>query len=408
MSMTDVREAFNEALLILLRRFISFYFLIKSLRVVYIDKDKIYTFGGIRLRIVAETDGRTIYLYREWLNQDERNRILTLIHELLHVMLLHPFRKMEMVKEKVVKGYRRELLEILANMAIDAKVNFYMTKLGIKVDLPNYFSKHELEKLSAEDLFEKLIEHNPKEIIPPDLLKPTSDFDGIVLNEGKEDLMTVDTVDDLRDKLEKIVAESLIAAKTAGKLSGFEEWILNQLLKSRIHWTILLRRTVAGSLAKNYVQTWTKLNRKSQYFPGYKKITKPLIWCFVDVSGSITYEEFRQFMSEILKASKESGGVILVLWDTEVKDERKIRRLNDLVGVRFKHGGGTTFAPVIAKYVRRIKPHDVMICLTDGMWFDFDNASKLVKQVRATSKILVYTYKDVPGFDVKIKLDVSK
>lgn len=392
-----LRDAFNDVLLILLRKFTSLYFLLKSVRVVYLNKEKTFSYGRMRFKIVAETDGRTIYLYPEWMKLDERNRLIVLIHELLHLMLLHPFRKLEMVRGEKHKG-----LEILANMAIDAKVDYYITKFGIDVNLPDYFSKDEIEKLSAEELFEKLVENHPENISPPDLLEPLSNFEGEILNEGKK-IIEANSLDELENELGKIVTESLIAAKTAGKLSGFEEWILSLLLESRLNWTVLLRRAVASSLAKSYVQTWSKLNRKSKHFPGYKRITRPHTWCFVDVSGSISYEEFKQFMSEVLKVSRESE-VTLILWDTEIKDERRVGSLKDLLSVKFKHGGGTTFSPVITHYIQRIKTHDVMVCLSDGVWFDTDEATKLIKRIKA-SKILVYTSKNVSGFDVNIKID---
>ncbi|HID43840.1 MAG TPA: hypothetical protein EYP30_08755 [Archaeoglobaceae archaeon] len=392
-----LRDAFNDALLILLRKFTSLYFLLKSVRVVYLNKEKTFSYGRMKFKIVAETDGRTIYLYPEWLNLDERNRLIVLIHELLHIMLLHPFRKLEMIKGKK----HRNLFGILANMAIDAKVDYYIKKLGIDVDLPDYFSKDEIERLSAEELFEKLVENHPENISPPDLLEPLSNFEGEVLNEGKK-IIEANSLDELENELGKIVTESLIAAKTAGKLSGFEEWILNLLLESRLNWTVLLRRAVASSLAKSYVQTWSKLNRKSKHFPGYKRITRPHTWCFVDVSGSISYEEFKQFMSEVLKVSRDSE-VILVLWDTEVRDERMIRGSKDLTGIKFKRGGGTTFFPIITRYMQRIRAHDVVVCLSDGVWYDADEASKVIKKVRA-SKILVYTSRTVPGFNVGIEI----
>lgn len=389
-----VDELFRDCLVILARRFPTLYFLLKQLRVVYEDDQGL-----------AETDGRVIRLYRGWIEQDEIGRVVTLIHELIHVLLKHPFRKVEMVNRKLSEGYNPTTLEVLANVAMDAKVNFYIRSLGIGYELCFYgFSLNELKRLSVEELFELLLNRRITGF-SCDLAKPGSlKMDGLILNEGKKDLINA-PLESLEEKLDRVIAESLIAAKTAGyRLTGFEEWVLNSLLKSGISWRILLRQTIMDGIAKTFMQTWVRISRKMKDFPGYRQISKPHIWCFVDVSGSVSYEEFRIFMSEVLRASKESSGVTLITWDVGVKDVRRVKSIRDIVGIRFKRGGGTRFAPVISEFKDRIKVTDVLICLTDGCWADAEKAVPLIKRVKAIKKILVTTYKDVEGFDTVIRI----
>lgn len=389
-----VDEIFRDCLAILARRFPTLYFLLRQLRVVYKDDQGL-----------AETDGRVIRLYRGWMEQDEIGRIVTLIHELIHVLLKHPFRKVEMVSRKLSEGYNPKVLDVLANVAMDAKVNFYIRSLGIKYELCFYsFNLNELKKLSVEELFELLL--NRKMVgFPCDLVKPGSlGMDGLILNEGKRDLIDA-SPEILEDILDRVIAESLIAAKTAGhRLTGFEEWILNDLFRSGVSWRCLLRQTITDGIAKTFMQTWIRISRKSKDFPGYRQISKPHIWCFVDVSGSVSYEEFKLFMSEVLRASKESSGVTLVTWDVRVKDVKRVRSFRDVIGVRFRRGGGTRFAPVISEFRDRIKATDVLVCLTDGCWADVEMAVPLIRKVRAIRKILVTTYRDVEGFDTVIRI----
>lgn len=56
---------FKECLLILARRFPTLYFLSKQLRVVYANVEKVVNVHGSSIRVLAETDGRSMYLYRD-------------------------------------------------------------------------------------------------------------------------------------------------------------------------------------------------------------------------------------------------------------------------------------------------------------------------------------------------------
>jgi len=400
---------FKECLLILARRFPTLYFLSKQLRVVYANVEKVVNVHGSSIRVLAETDGRSMYLYKDWAMQDEIGRVVTVIHELLHVLLEHPFRKVEMVREKSA-SYPIEILDAYANTAIDAKVNFYIKSLGVSSDLTFFgFRQDEVEKLSAEELFEKLLEKEAKAVaVACDLANPGSlgneVLNGQVLNEGKQELVKAPQ-EELKGRIEKVIVESLIAAKAAGyRLTNLEEWILNSLLESKVSWRSLLRQAITNGIAKTFMQTWLRVSRKIADFPGYRQISKPHVWCFVDVSGSISYKEFEQFMSEVLKASKESA-VTLVTWDVVVRDVRKVRRLKDVTGVKFKHGGGTVFAPIVSQFKQKIKATDVFVCLTDGCWADTKRAVSLIKQLKAVKKILVTTHTEIKGFDTVIKLE---
>jgi len=402
--LSDPFRAFEECTLIILRRFPSLYFVLKSLKVVYVNRSKTLDIHGIRGKVTAETDGRRITLYRDWLYLDDRERVVTLIHEILHAILLHPIRKREMVMKKIEEGFGpKAYLDLLANAAVDAKVYEFMDMMNIKTGGQRY------RGLSAEEIFEKLVEEAPKvgRVITDVYVKTIPDIaesyeEGLVLNRGRDELERASDYE-LEELIKRIALESVLIAKTAGmSLTAFDEWILDHMSPT-LNWKVLLRRIISLRIARNFVRTWTRVNRKSGDFPGYREIAKPVIWCFVDVSGSISYDEFRQFVGEVLRASKEAAKTVLVLWDTDVRGEIEIRRIEDTAGVRFKRGGGTTFRPVIEAYRKKIKPGDVVACLTDGLWKDKEEAYGILRDVRAM-KILVYTVKPVPGFDVKIRL----
>lgn len=83
--------------------------------------------------------------------------------------------------------------------------------------------------------------------------------------------------------------------------------MLEELLKPKINWKVLLRRFMQ-SLA-NFDYTWRKPRRRmlplgiympSVYSEGLSKVTFA-----IDTSGSITEKQFNQFMSEVYAVMKQ-------------------------------------------------------------------------------------------------------
>jgi len=226
------------------------------------------------------------------------------------------------------------------------------------------------------------------------------------LNEGKPELVNAQTLDELEKKLSEAIRSSLLSAKIAGAhLTSIEERILNELVKAKVNWRAMFRNAVLSYIRKCVVSSYRRPNRKIPYLPGFESIAKPKAWVFVDVSGSISEEEFEQFLSEVYHLSRNVSEVRLITWDTVVTGEYDIRNREELKKIRFKGGGGTTFAPVLRNYMKQIRNDDVFICLTDGYWFDMKEAENLLNRIKAF-KVLVTTGKIPGNFDKVVKIEV--
>jgi len=368
------------------------YFILKGISVYYDDR-----FGG-----TGYTDGRSIYLGKMWMGQEDVQCLVTLVHEIGHVKLLHPFRlkhESDLARIKVLQ------------LAMDLKVNYHIKQLGLrpKVEPEQFFNRDDLVKCSAEELADRLVNEGKVQIISVPLEAgmdcsgcsdngdgddSSKSYNGTMVQKGEKDLQTSDDVKDL-------VKQSLLAAKVAGQdLGALDKMILDKLLKSKVDWRAVLRRMLHNYLAKNAIGTWRKLNRKMRDFPGREMISKPRVWVFVDVSGSISEREFEQFISEIVRIMDFVEEVRVITWNVGVCEDRVIKKKSDVL-VNWEKGGGTMFKPVWDEYKNKMKRQDLMVVLTDGEWFDDEG---FMVKGGAGRKIMVTTHRGREGFEV-IKIE---
>jgi len=366
------------------------------------------------------------------------------MHELYHVLMKHPIR----MKSLLEIGYDYETILI----ACDAKTNYaILDTLSSRMDRSSFNQLQRL--LDTFGIPEELLETGSVEEIVLWLTdkgfgsggagSPTAGNDvkgaeatpqpsqgeeeedeesqggtqtfeefgaAQTLNEGSGELVNTKTLEELEQKLSKVIRDSLLSAKMAGtQLSGIEERILESLVKSKVDWRAMFRNYLQMYVKKNVIQTFKKANRRIRDLPGIQPISRPRAWVFVDVSGSINQQEYDQFMSEVVKLSSHVSETVLVTWDTKVTAEKKFKGkiTPDKVSVKFRGKGGTKFSPVISQYIKWIKPNDVVIVLTDGYWSDPNVAEDILKQIRAL-KILVTTVAEVPGFDKVVKIRVKE
>ena len=401
--MVDLNEIFRDILAYMPKVSLTLYHLLNQTTVKYIDKKKTLKIGNSEVIIPAETDGLEIRLYKDWLDMPLEQKVGTIIHELLHILLRHPIR----ARNIFVKHGYSTYTHYLVNIAMDAKVNHAINQMfgkTIKEEFRNLFTEEELKESSVEELAEKLLNKYGNSLVQ---IYISVDVLPINMNNEKEYSDSKDSKDNNRvtilnkgapkpkderveNELVKRITDSIIKAKIAGaSLSSIEERILKELLKPKVNWRLILKQSINDYIMKSVVSTWTKPNRKVEYYPGLKKISVPSVWCFIDVSGSISDEEFKQFMSEVAEITRHGGKVHVVTWDTEVTGYYIIKSKYKVINVKFKGGGGTKFTPAFEKFKDKIRHTDMIIILTDGYWHDKDLAIELLKPY--TNRLIICT-----------------
>ncbi len=247
-----------------------------------------------------------------------------------------------------------------------------------------------------------------KSIVLPDLIeKPKGDVTEIfkgnkefreMFKESMEEYEKNGNVSTL-EELSREVTNRLVATmlKLAGNLPGSLKRFVKPY-KHQMRWNQILKSVIARGNAKDW-RTWSVPNRRGlKYVPGYTK-RGAKVWFLVDASGSITDEELSAFVGELVHAAKYSK-INLVVWDAEprlVTVGASKSRILSVLSKGLVGGGGTVVTEALKLVRQRMKPNEPVVILTDGFWFDDEEAEELLKEIkRMSGNVLLVTTGIVP------------
>jgi len=181
---------------------------------------------------------------------------------------------------------------------------------------------------------------------------------------------------------------------------GHLETELNSLGRSVIDWRQKLRRSLVSSLG-SVVETWHKPNRRVDEYPGVKRLSLKDVWVLIDVSGSISMDEFRQFMTEVYEIARlYNAKVNIIEWDADVQkvvmnaDKRYIPQVG-------RAGfGGTIIKPAL-RYVlegNKLKYGSTVIIFSDWVLYDYNDAEtrELLNKIARKARLIEVTTYDNP------------
>ena len=294
----------------------------------------------------AATNGTVIKYNTKFfmdLNPDER--IFLMLHEAMHCAFLHMIRG---------KGYDQHIF----NIACDHVINLQLIERGFKMPKDGY-ADPVYTGMSAEEIYKILIQ------LPKPPPKP---MDG--------DLQECDVPGELieremQDILMRAALKSQMANEKPGAIPGEIQIFLNKLLAPKLPWHRILQKYLLTFAKNDY--TFRKPNRR--FFPQYhlpSLYSNQLIdiAIAVDISGSVTDEDFLRFVSEtqnIMKMMKTEK-ITLVQFDTEIKSVTEVRNVRELMDIDFIGRGGTYIDPVL-EWANENKPQ-LLLVFTDG-YFNF-------------------------------------
>jgi predicted metal-dependent peptidase len=235
-----------------------------------------------------------------------------------------------------------------------------------------------------------------------------TDYDGsYIINKGSKEIYgegrtptSKEVEDEIKRKLVDAVMRSYLMAKMAGSVPGHLETELNSLGRSVIDWRQKLRRSLVSSLGK-VVETWVKPNRRVDDYPGAKRLSLKDVWVLIDVSGSISMDEFRQFMTEVYEIARlYNAKVNIIEWDADVQkvvmhaDKRYIPQVG-------RAGfGGTIIKPAL-RYVlesNKLKYGSTVIIFSDWVLYDYGDPEvwRLLNKIAHTAKLIEVTTYNSP------------
>lgn len=294
----------------------------------------------------AATDGKDIFINPEFARSLSSSELDGLVlHEVLHAALLHPTRR----------GQREPMLW---NIAADIVVNGMIVEQGA-FDLPaGGIREPELEHLSAEEIYELLLINKDHKIslTVGDLLDP---------NEGS---LGQSKMAEIEAHWRNALQQAAVVARSngQGKIPAGLERELGNLTQGQLDWRSYLWRYL--------VQTPTDFSGFDRRFIGRQLYLEALegesvqVFIAVDTSGSISDEQMRLFLSEVLGILSAYPHLVGQLYyaDAEVYGPYSIEAKGEIK--RPVGGGGTSFVPFFQKVEQHRDWQTMGICvyLTDG------------------------------------------
>lgn len=270
------------------------------------------------------------------LTSDER--VFLMLHETMHIAYLHASRLAS-------RSHK------LWNMACDYVINLQLVQAGFPMPKEGLLDRR-FAGMSAEEVYEILIQKNQPEDIPWDDLAPTDN-----------------TSPETEQQVADIITTAIIQATQQGQantIPGQMQVFLNKLTNPKMPWKTILSRYM-HSLKKND-HTWAKRNRRfpKHYLPTMQ--SKDLLNIAVgwDMSGSVTDAETSKFASECASILKQLKPEVLTLvqFDTRVFQVNKLKNIQDMLNLKLKGRGGTDLND-LALWTQTNKPN-VTLIFTDG------------------------------------------
>lgn len=297
----------------------------------------------------ADTNGREVrYNPNFFMSLNPEERIFLLIHETMHVALLH----MERLAGRDHPKW---------NVAADHVINLMLKERGFKMPACG-LADSQYQGMSTEEVYN---------ILPPQEPRPDND---LIEGDGPPE--------ELRQEVQDILVRASIQSKMQndkpGSIPGEIELFLNRLLKPKLPWNRILQKYLHALSKDDY--SLRKPNRR--FFPDYylpslysEKVVDIAI--AVDISGSVTTEDFTRFISEIhsILRMMKPDKLSLIQFDTKIHSVDEIRNVFDLSRVRFMGQGGTRISPVI-EWVNKNTPQ-LLLVFTDGGFHFYNDMTKV-------------------------------
>ncbi|QJW47922.1 hypothetical protein HA075_20560 [bacterium BFN5] len=289
----------------------------------------------------------------------------TMKHEILHIVSMH------LSRAKELQGTYSTLA---INLAMDIVVNTHLDHLPPYATTLEWVNVHYSLKLLPFEPFEYYADKIQTAL---DLLEVVDDdkeddnnydekletaYDPEKTHDIWEDSSELDE-QTLKEFTEKFIDDSL-----KGKLPNYLESMISSLKNSQgeLPWNLYLKRLI-GFVASNKKKTVTRRNRRQPDrldLRGQLRSHKAKIVVALDISGSISDEEFNQAIKEVLSIVKNyNHEITIVECDSEIRRVYPVKSVKD-IKARINIRGNTRFTPVF-EYANT-KKIDLLVYFTDG------------------------------------------
>jgi predicted metal-dependent peptidase len=166
--------------------------------------------------------------------------------------------------------------------------------------------------------------------------------------------------------------------RSRGNLPGYlQELIDGILIPPALPYYQMIAKLVKGTRLAKYKRSPVKLNRKRLFafmddmptlipFPGKKRDKTFHLGLLIDTSGSRGKEDIMEDLSAIRDIIENDPfcRVTVIQVDTQVQEERDIRKLSDIREFKIRGRGGTTLGPGLERF--KAIAVDIVLAFSDG------------------------------------------
>lgn len=337
----------------------------------------------------AATDGRNMYYNAEFVSGlTDRQAVFVIGHELLHVVFDHVGTNSRGV------GYDAKL----ANIAADFAVNSTLVKESFGEPIGRFIDKDTLlnpknQSIGIGTLYDPRYDEWSFEQIYDDLIQdPRSEefkskdiqvcFDQHLDGSGNNGEPELDE-SEIRQIQNEIREAILTAAEAAGigSVPGNIRRLIGSLTEPKMDWREILDATIESQVKSDY--SYMKLGRRSFssniVFPSMKREPSIQATLALDMSGSITDEDIKDFFSEVygIVCQHSSYEIGIMCWDTTVYNYQVFTEDDGDKILEYRpEGGGGTDLRCVYEYMKDEDIHPTqLVVFTDGEiynWGDED------------------------------------
>lgn len=314
-----------------------------------IEKDDIDTMA---------TDGKSIFFNEEWSNTlTEEELDFVRCHEGMHRVLRHHLRVQD-----------RD--STLWNIATDYAINSILKKSGMKMPKDGLYDA-KYDGMSAESIYKSIEQNADTREVP----KPCN-WGQVNPNES----MTEEQIKAEENMIRAEVTMAVQGAKDVGNLPSDIKSIIQEIERSQVDWSSVIRRVVGGDQPEDY--TYRRPNRRAlhcfdMYNPSTMKMSCGDVAVWVDTSGSVSTKEKKHALGELqaIAEDMQPNSITIFYGDADVQNIERYERGDVIDQLNSKGGGGTDPMPIF-KYIDDNDLNvDSMVCITD---MEFNNFPKHV------------------------------
>lgn len=297
------------------------------------------------------TDGRKFYYNVGFVDKlTPRQAEFGFAHEVLHNVFDH-------------MGRRNGRDPQLSNIAADFAVNQILKdeRIGEVPDWIKIFQDSKYRGMSYEEIYDDIYEKAEKIDISKlgELLDEHLDEEGEGEGGGDQDgdkegkgkgrpKLTAEEKKQIRDEIKEAMVAAAQSAG-AGRVPAGIQRLIKDFTEPKMDWRQLLRMQIQSIIKSNF--SFSRPNRKSQHsgavLPGLMNEETIDVSIAIDMSGSISDVQAKDFMSEVKGIMEEYKDFKLDIWcfDTEVYNYAKFTgdTADEIMDYEVKGGGGTDF-----------------------------------------------------------------